>query len=293
VNGGTVARGGTFVGTYARFPQWNKRSKRVIALQDRLAECFLYSMNGTPRGATLSCSLYSGTTMLSVGMRVPLRREERGSLMFRLSRLALILGSLTVAACARHTSAGGPTSVPSTTPAPAHIASVAPRPAPHSPAASPAVSASAATPPASPAPAASTPALTQAPSPPPAVPTSQSPLPKTPSPPPRRTPSPLARVASTAADLPPKILSISLTDATVHSGETVHEEVIATSNTASVEARIGGYSSSLRKTGVGTFQLDYKVPWLPFFLHGRYDVLVIARNTEGVQYRRIVHVNVQ
>jgi thiosulfate dehydrogenase len=45
---GTVARGGSFVGTYARFPQWNKRAQRVIALQDRLAECFLYSMNGTP-----------------------------------------------------------------------------------------------------------------------------------------------------------------------------------------------------------------------------------------------------
>ncbi len=49
---GTVARGGTLVGTYARFPQWNKRSKRVITLHDRLAECFLYSMNGTPPSYT-------------------------------------------------------------------------------------------------------------------------------------------------------------------------------------------------------------------------------------------------
>ncbi len=45
---GTVKRGGSFVGTYGRFPQWNKRAKRVIMLQDRLAQCFLYSMNGTP-----------------------------------------------------------------------------------------------------------------------------------------------------------------------------------------------------------------------------------------------------
>lgn len=52
LNAGTVARGGTFVGTYARFPQWNKRSGRVITLQDRLAECFLYSMNGTPPAYT-------------------------------------------------------------------------------------------------------------------------------------------------------------------------------------------------------------------------------------------------
>ena len=45
---GTQPRGGSFIGTYARFPQWNKRAQRVIALQDRIAECFLYSMNGRP-----------------------------------------------------------------------------------------------------------------------------------------------------------------------------------------------------------------------------------------------------
>jgi thiosulfate dehydrogenase len=43
---GTQPRGGSFVGVYGRFPQWNKRARRVIALQDRIAECFLYSMNG-------------------------------------------------------------------------------------------------------------------------------------------------------------------------------------------------------------------------------------------------------
>jgi thiosulfate dehydrogenase len=46
VAAGTQPRGGSFIGTYARFPQWNKRAHRVIALQDRIAECFLYSMNG-------------------------------------------------------------------------------------------------------------------------------------------------------------------------------------------------------------------------------------------------------
>jgi thiosulfate dehydrogenase len=52
IGAGTVARGGSFVGTYARFPQWNKRAHRVITLQDRLAECFLYSMNGKPPAYT-------------------------------------------------------------------------------------------------------------------------------------------------------------------------------------------------------------------------------------------------
>lgn len=45
---GTKPKAGSFVGTYARFPQWNKRAHRIITLQDRLAECFLYSMNGRP-----------------------------------------------------------------------------------------------------------------------------------------------------------------------------------------------------------------------------------------------------
>lgn len=48
VNAGTRDRGGTFVGIAAQFPQWNKRAKRVITLHDRIAECFLYSMNGHP-----------------------------------------------------------------------------------------------------------------------------------------------------------------------------------------------------------------------------------------------------
>ncbi len=48
VDAGTKAHGGSFLGLYAKFPQYNKRSKHFITLQDRLAECFLYSMNGTP-----------------------------------------------------------------------------------------------------------------------------------------------------------------------------------------------------------------------------------------------------
>ncbi|HEV2261425.1 MAG TPA: c-type cytochrome [Candidatus Rubrimentiphilum sp.] len=49
---GTKARGGSFVGVYGQFPQWSVRAHRMIALQDRLAECFLYSMNGRPPAYT-------------------------------------------------------------------------------------------------------------------------------------------------------------------------------------------------------------------------------------------------
>ncbi len=47
-NVGTTPHAGSFLGTYARYPQWNRRAHRFIALQDRIAECFLYSMNGKP-----------------------------------------------------------------------------------------------------------------------------------------------------------------------------------------------------------------------------------------------------
>lgn len=48
VAGGTKPRGGSFAGIYAQFPQWSSRAHRLISLQDRLAECFLYSENGHP-----------------------------------------------------------------------------------------------------------------------------------------------------------------------------------------------------------------------------------------------------
>lgn len=48
ISGGTQPRGGSFIGTYAQFPQWNKRAHRVTMLHDRIAECFLYSENGKP-----------------------------------------------------------------------------------------------------------------------------------------------------------------------------------------------------------------------------------------------------
>jgi thiosulfate dehydrogenase len=46
ISGGTKPHGGSFIGTYVKFPQWNKRARRVVMLQDRVAECFLYSENG-------------------------------------------------------------------------------------------------------------------------------------------------------------------------------------------------------------------------------------------------------
>jgi thiosulfate dehydrogenase len=59
ISAGMQPRGGSFVGVYARFPQWNKRARRVITLQDRVAECFLYSMNGR-------APAYTSKTMIAI-----------------------------------------------------------------------------------------------------------------------------------------------------------------------------------------------------------------------------------
>jgi thiosulfate dehydrogenase len=76
---GTQPHGGSFVGVYARFPQWNKRAHRVIALQDRIAECFLYSMNGRAPAydSKAMIAIVSYIAWLSRG--VPIGAKQRAS----------------------------------------------------------------------------------------------------------------------------------------------------------------------------------------------------------------------
>ncbi len=71
VAAGTQARAGSLVGVYARFPQWNKRAKRMITLQDRIAECFLYSMNGTPPAYTSKEMIAMVSYMAYLSRKVP------------------------------------------------------------------------------------------------------------------------------------------------------------------------------------------------------------------------------
>jgi thiosulfate dehydrogenase len=52
IGAGTKPHAAPLVGIYAEFPQWSPRAKRVISIQDRIAECFLYSMNGRPPAYT-------------------------------------------------------------------------------------------------------------------------------------------------------------------------------------------------------------------------------------------------
>jgi hypothetical protein len=94
-------------------------------------------------------------------------------------------------------------------------------------------------------------------------------------------------------DAPPRILSVSLSETTVHSGDRVHANVITSSNVASVEARIGGYGLGLLKVGVGRFEIAYTVARLPWFLHGTYAMNVIARNARGATVARTIPLRVR
>ncbi len=91
----------------------------------------------------------------------------------------------------------------------------------------------------------------------------------------------------------PAILQIVLPDRAVDSGQVVHASVYATSNTASVEARIYGFGMPLERVGVGRFRLVYRVPSLPFFLKRAWPVQVIARNVDGQTDSRAVTISVR
>lgn len=96
-----------------------------------------------------------------------------------------------------------------------------------------------------------------------------------------------------APDAPPRILAMSISTPVAHGGDVVSGTVETSSNVASVEARIAGYSSTMQKVGVGRFALTYRVPNLPFFLHRTYTIEVIARNTRGDAVRSSVPITVR
>jgi len=94
-------------------------------------------------------------------------------------------------------------------------------------------------------------------------------------------------------DAPPQILWISVSSTDPKPGDTLTVIVVASSNVASVELRVGGYGTSMPKTDVGRFESNSTVPKLPFFLNHNLTLQVIARNTAGVSVEKDVALRVQ
>jgi len=94
-------------------------------------------------------------------------------------------------------------------------------------------------------------------------------------------PSPPSGVEVVSSDAQPEINSVWLSAHTVRPGEAVDGRVIASSNVASVEVRLGGYSAVMRKVAPGEFTLHYRVPWIARFMRRTYTLQIIARNSSG------------
>ncbi|HVN70237.1 MAG TPA: hypothetical protein VMU38_11385 [Candidatus Binatia bacterium] len=92
---------------------------------------------------------------------------------------------------------------------------------------------------------------------------------------------------------PPQIIEIAVSQTDVSPGDRVFGRVVTSSNVASVQARIGSYSVSLVKVGVGRFELTYTVGPLPWFVRGNFSMQVIARNTRGDTVTRSVPLTVR
>lgn len=96
-----------------------------------------------------------------------------------------------------------------------------------------------------------------------------------------------------APHAPPRILAIAFSAAVVRGGETVVGRVRTTSNVASVEVRVVGFSTVMTRRGVGEFSVNYPVPMLPPWLHRTYPVEVIARNVDGVRETRTLEITLE
>ena len=93
-------------------------------------------------------------------------------------------------------------------------------------------------------------------------------------------------------DAPPQLQWIALSSTTPRSGDTLAVTVLASSNVASVELRVGGYGMSMNKTDVGRFESTSQVPKLPFFMNHNVTLQVIARNTAGVATEQDIAIQV-
>ncbi len=106
-------------------------------------------------------------------------------------------------------------------------------------------------------------------------------------------PAPTPTIAILPPDAAPQILWWSLSSTTPRAGDTLSVIVLASSNVASVELRIGGYAFNLPKTDVGHFEGGYVVPQLPFFVSHELLMRIIARNSAGVSVENGVEIQVR
>ncbi len=108
-------------------------------------------------------------------------------------------------------------------------------------------------------------------------------------------PAPIATpaVVMLPPDALPQILWIGLSSTIPHAGDSLAVNVLASSNVASVELRVGGYGVSMNKTDVGHFESASQVPSLPLFMNHNVTLEIIARNSAGISIEQDVPIQVR
>jgi hypothetical protein len=111
--------------------------------------------------------------------------------------------------------------------------------------------------------------------------------------------SPVAAPVATPAvvmlppDALPQMLWIGLSSTTPRAGDSLAITVLASSNVASVELRVGGYGISMNKTDVGHFESTSPVPNLPPFMNHNVTLQIIARNSAGTAIEQDIPIQVR
>jgi len=91
-----------------------------------------------------------------------------------------------------------------------------------------------------------------------------------------------------APEAPPELTAIWLSQPDYRWGDLARIHVVASTNVALVELRVGPYGRALTKRAPGQFTGVYRFPFLPPFVHPRYTLTFrfVARTTAGTPTAR-------
>jgi hypothetical protein len=101
-----------------------------------------------------------------------------------------------------------------------------------------------------------------------------------------------ATKAAVAAGKPPmhgfpEIHDVEFTSsAQLRPGTALQATVVTSPNVAYVEGRVKYWNVPFHQTGMGKFDINYRVPFLPPAALGHWDLEVIARSIDGVEVKR-------
>jgi hypothetical protein len=88
-------------------------------------------------------------------------------------------------------------------------------------------------------------------------------------------------VPELAPGAPPQLVAVEISSSIFHSGDTVYGAIVASSNVASADIHVEGYSMPLNHDSEGHFSLTRTLPHIPSFAKGDYTLVVAVHNTAG------------